>query len=300
MVDGVNGLFPDTFDSTYFMDAPWSERVERWIELNQSSGFSTGNVDMMRQMCENTDTGLRMVVNITAKALLGVLREGEYKNLYDNPVIGSDPKEPSAERQRVDLALGIGENTYFGAVALGGAGVRFYGEYCMVLTLARLEMAPTALFDRDSFDILLDPLIGLTRGAQGDPLGPTVEQLACLRGTWSQDRVHMALLRVLADISHDSRLVTSGTISELLLRDQEFIEVHLEGSFGPGDIEEVRQSPDDAAIELTISERERRGLFTTAVEREWARQRAEVARRLDDHDVRHKIVTLHGRGYQWK
>ena len=43
----------------------------------------------------------------------------------------------------VDDKLGIdAERTYFGAVALGGAGVRYYGEYCMVL---RLRSWTTAL-----------------------------------------------------------------------------------------------------------------------------------------------------------
>ena len=231
-----------------------------------------------------------MVVNITADALLSVLREGRYRNLYEKPVIGEEPKQPSVERQEVDQKLSLTKNHYFGAVALGGAGVRFYGEYCMVVGLERVK-PDTRLFDRDSYDILLEPLRGL---------GLSDQQVRRLTGTWGHDVVNMALLRVLPEVGHDSRLVTSGTVSELVLRDQEFIEVHLEGTFGPADFEEVRESPDDAATELAIAERGRHGLYTTTVEREWARRRAEVARQLDAHGVEHRIVTLHGRGYQWK
>jgi len=235
-------------------------------------------------------TGLRMVVNITADALLSVLREGGYRNLYENPVVGGAPKEPTKQRQKVDRTFSITSNHYFGAAALGGAGVRFYGEYCMVIKLERVRPR-TRLLDRDSYDILLEPLKALELSKR---------QVERLTGTWDADLVQMALLRVLPEIGHDMRLVTSGTISESVLRDQEFIEVHLEGSFGPTDLEEVRESPDDASLELAIAERARHGLFTTTVDREWARRRAVVARELDAQGIRHRVVTLHGRGYQWK
>jgi hypothetical protein len=216
-----------------------------------------------------------------------------YKNLYDRPVIGENPKSPSEERKKVDETLSLTTNHYFGAVALGGAGVRFYGEYCMVVRLDRVKRvdSDTRLFDRDSYDILLEPLSNLELSRQ---------QIQCLTGTWDTDVVEMALLRVLPEIEHDSRLVTSGTVSALVLRDQEFIEIHLDGTFGPGDLEEIRESPDDASLELAIAERERHGLFTTVVDREWARRRAEVARQLEGHKLPHRVVTLHGRGYQWK
>ena len=284
------GLFPESFDPTYFVSASWAERVKAWIAAHESEGFSHGNAEVIRQILANDDTGLRMVVNITADALLSVLREGRYRNLYERPVVGGKRREASPERQEVDRLLAIGPQHYFGAVALGGAGVRYYGEYCMVLNLARMY-PDSELLDRDSYDLVLEPLNSVKlRG----------EHIACLRGSWSSDRVDMALRKVLPEVGHDSRLVTSGTVSEVVLRDQEFIEVHLEGSFGPADLEEVRQSPDDAAMELTINERKQRGMFTTAVEREWTRRRAAVARQLDAHSVRHRIVTLHGRGYQWK
>jgi hypothetical protein len=290
---GGSGLFPDGFDPIYFADESWSRRVKLWADAEGDAGFSGGNLHVVRQVLDDPDTGLRMVVNITADALLSMIDAGQYYNLYDEPVIGGEPRKPTATRLQVDEMLDVGPGYYFGAVALGGTGVRFYGEYCMVID-PRHVPAETRLFDRDSYDLLLDPLAD-------PPLNE--EQLLRLRGWWKDDEddvVAMALLRVLPQVGQGSRLVTSGTISEAVLKDQEFIEVHLARPFGHRELEEVRESPDDAATELTIAERERHGLYTSYVEREWRRRRARVAEYLDEHAIRHRIVTLHGRGYQWK
>jgi hypothetical protein len=284
------GPYPPQFDPTYFSGRPWADRVEQWETENQHVGFSGGNVAVIRQVLSDPETGLRMVVNITADALRSFLRESAYRNLYDSPVVGGAALELSPERLFVDSRFELDDNTYFGALALGGTGVRFYGEYCMVIKLDRVT-ADTGLLDRDSYDIRSQPLRDLEL---------TDEQVRCLRGTWEADAVDMALLRVLSEVTHDVRLVTSGTVSERLLRDQEYIEVHLDGTFTPGDLEEVRLSPDDAAAEFAIAERERQGLHTTLVERLWRQRRGEVIQDLASAEVLVRVVTLHGKGYQWK
>jgi hypothetical protein len=282
--------YPPQFDPIYFSVLQWCERVDLWESNHQSSGFSGGNVAVIRQVLSDPETGLRMVVNITADALRSFLREGTYRNLYDAPVVGGAARQPSPERLRVDTRFGLGPNVYFGAVALGGTGIRFYGEYCMVIKLDRMA-GDTRLVDRDSYDILSEPL---------SELELRDEQLNCLRGTWKEDAVDMALLRVLSEVTHDIRLVTSGTVSERLLRDQEYIEVHLDGTFAPTDLEEVRLSPDDAATESAIAEREREGLHTSLVERMWRQRRTDVIQDLASTNTLVRVVTLHGRGYQWK
>ena len=112
----------------------------------------------------------------------------------------------------------------------------------------------------------------------------------------------MVLMKVLPEVIHLRRLVTTGTVSEAVLKDQEFIEVHLEldESFSPSDVEEVRESPDEVAIEARLREREGADLFLSAVEDEWLRRREAVARSLDAEGVRTRVVTMHGRGYQWR
>jgi hypothetical protein len=285
----MNGLFPFGFDETYFCGAPWSERVELWVADNQDVGFSGGNEMIVRNVLKDPETGLRMVVNITAFSLLVVLATNQYLNLYDRPRIGGAAPEPSDARKWVDKTLDLGETTYFGAVALGGAGVRYYGEYCMVLQLDQVADT-TQLFDRDSYDILAEPLVAL-------PL--TAARIDALRGRWGSDRVDMAVRRVLPELGHDIRLATSGTISDAVLRDQEFIEVHLDGSFEPRAIEEIRESPDETTIEMSLRGRPDRGIALNQTEQEWLVRREIVIEMLAVLGIPHRIVTLHGRGYQW-
>lgn len=290
---GSEGAFPPSFDPIYFMDESWEVRVQRWQQDALQQGFSSGNHAVIEQALREPEAGLRIVVNISSAALLSFLRSGRYLNLYDEPVIGSSTHGPTKNRREVDEKLDIdGHRTYFGAVALGGVGVRYYGEYCMVLRLG-LARDDTRLFDRDSYDILLPPLVGVLVDQ------PLIERL---RGTWGTDLYPMVLLKVLPEVVHLRRLVTSGTVSEAILKDQEFIEVHLEleDPFSPGDVEEIRESPDEVAVEARLRERQGAGLFVSAVEQEWLRQREMVATQLDAVGVRSRVVTLHGRGYQWR
>jgi hypothetical protein len=147
------------------------------------------------------------------------------------------------------------------------------------------------LLDRDSFDLELEPFKSLPLSEQ---------RLRVLRGDWDTDRVDMAVLRVLLELGHDVRLVTSGIVSDTVLRDQEFIEVHLDGSFAPRSVEEVRESPDETAIETSLRNRRERGTALSQVDEEWLLRRDWISDQLARYGIRHRIVTLHGRGYQWK
>lgn len=95
-------------------------------------------------------------------------------------------------------------------------------------------------------------------------------------------------------------MVTSGTVIELALTDQEYIEVHLTATFNPGLVEQVLESPESTATEARILERDRRGLSNLMHESQWARRKAELARELNTRKITQRVVTQHGRGYQWK
>lgn len=284
------------FDPQYFQRQTWTVRAASWVNSSQH-GFTEGNRKVVEQATESPESGLRVVINISADALVSFISEGRYRNLYESPVIGErPPPEASEQRKEVDDALAIGPHTYFGAAALGGVGVRYYGEYCMVLDLSRIDPDPQ-LFDRDSYDILMPPF-------KGHP--DRDEIIMWLKGKWSADRHAIVLMKVMPEIVHLRRLVTAGTVSEAVLADQEFIEVHLDprktggsGSFTPHDVEEVRQSPDEVAVAMRLREREASGERLADVEHEWLVRREAVERSLVGVPVPTRVVTLHGRGYQW-
>jgi hypothetical protein len=281
-----------SLDPAYFSVGSWGTRVKDWLGNQTPDSFLEGNLRLIRQILEHPDSGLRMVVNISAHALLSFLADRRYRNLYERPIIGGERKGPSPERMRVDQLLGFGNNAnnyYFGAVVLGGTGVRFYGEYCM--TLKSTEVAPdTQIIDRDSYDLLLPPL-------SNQPLLPLVQML---QGHWDADAVDMLTLKLLPELRGTNRLVTVGTVSEMILHDQEFVEVHKRGTILPESIEEVRQSPDEVAMEARILARANSGFPPTAVELCWLNRRDQVVRALEAEGIQYRIVTLHGRGYQWR
>jgi hypothetical protein len=281
-----------SLDSGYFSDDSWGYRVQKWLSGAAHNPFLDGNMRIIRQIMSHAESGLRMVINISAEALLSFLAERRYYNLYEEPVIGGKRRKPSQERIDVDRLLGFGSNAsdfYFGAVALGGTGVRFYGEYCMALKPSEIP-GDTQIFDRDSYDLLLPPLSEV----------PDVSAVAAqLRGSW-KDRIDMLVRKVLPELSGSNQLITTGTVSEMILRDQEFVEIHKRGALGPSSIEEVRQSPDEIAIEARIQARSNAGFAPNAVELRWLQQRRNVVEALQREGILCRVVTLHGRGYQWR
>lgn len=79
----------------------------------------------------------------------------------------------------------------------------------MVLNRRMVEL-DTQLIDRDSFDVLFSPLESLSDDDIRD----------ILVGSWSEVD-EMILLRVLPRILNDFQIITSGTVIELALTDQE-------------------------------------------------------------------------------
>jgi hypothetical protein len=278
--------------SDYFSNKSWHDRVQSWLKGHSDDAFLESNVATIRQIMEHSESGLRMVVNISAWSLLSFLAEGRYRNLYETPVIGGISRPVSQERQSVDKLLGFGnhpEHYYFGAAALGGTGVRFYGEYCMAIKSSEIDK-DTQILDRDSYDLVLPPISLSTSGQVVDTL----------KGKWNDDVVDMLTLKVLPELAGANRLITTGTVSELILHDQDFVEIHKTGEILPSSIEEVRQSPDEIAMEARVIGRGNAGYPPTALETLWLQRREQVVQALELNGIRYRMVTLHGRGYQWR
>jgi hypothetical protein len=187
------------------------------------------------------------------------------------PEIGSEGSDPEHKlRVEVDKLMGFADPSriYFGAAALESAGVRFYGEYCMVLKFVDPK---TQIIDRDSFELVLPPLAS----------SPNRRALArALKGSWSSDLFPMAAFKVREVLDDPDRLTTEGRMRDALLRGEEYIEVHREGTFSTSDLVEVRQAATDIAADERIASAFDRGVVPSIEEIIWRCQRAEVERKL--------------------
>jgi hypothetical protein len=277
--------FPAHFDPGYFSPEPWRKRLQSWLDKIKE-GFASANAQSIERMLADPRTSVRVVINIRPDALITFLEEGHYRNIYELHQIGA--RVVDQNRLDADAKVGTGPDHYFAAAAMGGVGIRYYGEYCMVLKPG-FGAHDTQIFDRDSYDLLFAPLENLTN-----------EEIDCLKGSWSKDVASMILLRVLPELDHQRQIVTSGTVIELALKDQEFIEVHIAQAIQPKDVDQIVESPETAAMETRILEHQRNGLPNHMHELEWVRRRTEVVRRLEREGIRHRVVTQHGRGFQWR
>ncbi|MFN7983034.1 MAG: hypothetical protein U0Q11_14345 [Vicinamibacterales bacterium] len=286
-MDGLADL-----DPIYFADVSWQERFERWLEHHVGDDrFAGANATAIEVIAHRRDLGLRMAVNIAPHALLLFLRDGAYKNAYERASEIGDASPPSATRTKVDGALfrdpDRPEDHYFGAVVLGGTGVRYYGEYCVVLKEdASVVPDDTLVLDRNSYDIVFEPLAGR------EDTSHIVERL---RGRWTSDLMAMVKMKVLPQIAAAPRLTTAGATSELVLHDESFIEVHKRGTFGPDDVHEIRESAADASVEADLIGRRERGHPLSVEESIWLSRRHEVDQALVERGLRARIIVTSGR-----
>ena len=273
----------------YFSNTTWQKRVEDYLAGDGVDPFVHANHEAIARSLLDPQTGLRMVVNIPADALLGFLRADQYLNAYDEPVVGGTPRKPSETRKQVDAWLDLDDprDYFFGAVSIGGTGVRFYGEYCLVLKSVGDD---TRIFDRNSYDLTKSPF------SDGDP----ASYVPMLRGEWKKDIVHMLTMKLLPELRDRQWLITLGSVSDAILHDEEFVEVHRKGRFGVAEIEEVRQSPEDEALHANILTRYEDGEAPSLEEMLWIARRNLVRQQLKKAGVPLRVVVSSGRGNRWK
>jgi hypothetical protein len=277
-------------DAIYFADRSWQERLDGWVAARtRDTSFLPANATAVEVISRRPDLGLRMAVNIPAHALLLFLRDDRYLNGYQRAAVLGVANGPSATRRTVDAALFDGdpapEDHCFGAAVLGGPGVRYYGDYCLVL---KEQVVPdtTQVLDRNSYDAVFPPLA---------ECGPLDGIFATLRGNWGVDLRPIVKLKVLPGLGSAPRLATAATASELLLHDESFVEVHKRGSFMAADVHEVRESAADAAVEADLAGRRERGHALTPEETIWLQRRHAVDRALAERDIRSRIIVTSGR-----
>lgn len=227
-------------------------------------------------------TGQRLVFNVSSAHVPAVMLRG-YFNTYDlKTIVGT--RGPSRLRMQIDgaiaaLGTGIGpKDIYFGAVELNGTGIRYFGDFCVVLTPDdRSEL----MLITNSYDVHRDPTRSSVFLAH-DPIRTSDNRVATLRnwaGNWPQDAPDMVVLKLAALISSTRRRLTTGTIAANVLADEDYIEVARNGSFKAPDIEEIRLSPADAAADARIGDRSLSGPTPSLAEALWRKRRrgAELA-----------------------
>jgi hypothetical protein len=222
-----------------------------------------------------------------------------YKNSYDlgkTRLLGDEPQtKDSKRREIVDRAIfratGVApDRLYFGAVELNGCGVRFYGDYCLVM---REACQTEWVLDRNSYDIARAPLASFTNGLLNE--SRMVDSLRAISGKWKDDLSHMLVIKTFGSVSATTRRLTVGQISNAVLNDEDYVEVLRNGSFNLNDIEEVRTSAAEVAREHAIGERARLGITPTVAELQWRNRRIESERLLKTRGIPVRVVTTSGR-----
>jgi hypothetical protein len=288
-------ISPD-LDAVYFSLAEWRQRLANFLvreSARRVDAFLTANYESIRRTLEDRATGPRYIVNIPADALLSFFSEGRYKNCYDAPTVAGKRRGPSQTRKRVDQLLGFGDKAkqyYFGAIATGGTGIRFYGQYAMVLKPEEVSDL-TALFDRNSYDLVRTPLSDVDNPHR---------LVRALRGVWRRDLVDLLSLRMLPSFRDLHRLLTAGSISEAILHDEDFVEAHRSGTFTPADLEEVRQAPEDQLIAAQLAEQRAAGAPLPLTALIWRQRRNQVARQLRTKKVPTRVVASSSRSDRWR
>jgi hypothetical protein len=224
----------------------WSKQLDNFISDatngdQQLEDYAKANAGACRDLIEGIDFysgargrdgGARMVVNISSAHVPSFCLASRnkdtkpYKNGYDLGHFHIGVRGATSEprlRETVDAALPLRgvppNNIYFGALELTGAGIRFYGDVCLVLRRGEVP-ADTVVLDRNSFDLITPPLRDRINGsAEGKPRetarGIEAQKLA---GSWDKDIGNMAALKALQLVGLRTRRYTAGQIAGAPLR----------------------------------------------------------------------------------
>jgi hypothetical protein len=254
--------------------------------------------------------GARMCVNMAAAHVPEfVQRGGSYKNAYDLDkearIVGAPSNVLSETRRVVDSLLPLpatqtAESTYFGAVETTGCGVRFYGDFCLVLCRTSVP-GDTVILDRNSYDLVRPPLNSWRAEPKSKVTARELQnksgivEAQKLAGEFTKDLPSMVMVNLAKRGRLGDRRLTIGQLSDCVLDDEDYIEVLKANTFTIEDIDDVRTSAAEAAAESLIGDHLNRGPPPNFAELLWRSQRRRAASvlRLAARSVR--IVTTSGR-----
>lgn len=307
----------------------WAKDLENAIvaKANGKAGierFVRANVDSVKQLLRgigpdetvpSPGAGAGITFNISCRHVPALCKDSAagtqsaYKNTYDLGKAGTRRQRVDEAVEAVCRACGVSvtkEKIYFAAVETMGTGIRFFGDFCMVLRfrpnwddvngLAWLTTPEQQclVLERNSYDLVRAPLVArIAAAADADQERQAIA--AQWLGSWASQLIDMVALRVLDALPIEERRWTSSEISRVILDDEDYTEVLFPRSFDVNELAEVRVSAADAAAEGDIADRERTGEAPALHELEWRRQRREARKALAAARIPVRVVTTLGR-----
>jgi hypothetical protein len=306
--------------------AKWKKRADRAIE--RLSGqypslkkFAKANVSAVEGALEGKGpdarapdprAGARAAVNVASVHVPNFCdrsrtgRSPAYLNSYDlrktQVRVGSDPPDDHwKNREIVDHALSSihkhpMNEVYYAAVELNGAGIRFYGDICLVLKPSEIP-ADTIVLDRNSYDVLRSPF----REAVEKSPDPSDRQsarrfiLEALAGSFAGDLRTMGALKVLITTGERDRRFSTGQISGGILDDEDYIEILKIGSFNTSGVEAARISAGEATLESHVEQRLQGKPAADHSMRLWLTERRAATRALADAGIDVTVIAAPGR-----
>lgn len=291
----------------------WPNKINATQKPEQ---FKSSLADLLRHLLSGRDpfgkavnsaTGARMCVNIAAVHIPGFCRRSTganaFLNTYDLEKKGNGTWKVSGRRKRVDAALPMQgtqtpETTYFGAIELTGAGVRFYGDFAMILKPSA-ALKNSTILERNSFELLRPPLrtevVKRKKTVTNDfdlALGLIAQEMS---GKWSADLDDIMTLKLLDAIPSRERGLTVGMLTARIIEDEDYVEVLKAGSFNAYDLQETRVSAADAGMEARIGDHLFHGPTPSIGELLWRRQRRSAVAALQAYGVATHTVVSAGR-----
>jgi hypothetical protein len=245
--------------------------------------------------------GVRAVINIASAHISAFCKSG-YKNGYELGSIRIGSTGGLSRRKMVDRALPLPttsgpepsyKSVYFAAAELNGAGIRYYGDICLVLDKSEV-VADTRLLERNSYDLLLPPISDRIAASPNPSDDARKDEALDMAGLWGTDLGEMAAIKVLGD-GADERLLTVGRISSGILADEDYLEVLHVKKVETGSLTEARTGLSDAMLETRLEDELRRGRPLGPEELIWVQQRRSAAAELRRKGVSLRVISTSGR-----
>src|SRR5262245_43575419 len=229
-----------------------------------------------------------------------------YLNSYDlkktQVRVGSDPPSDHwKDREIVDHALSpihrhAMNEVYYAATELNGAGIRFYGDICLVLKPSEIS-ADTIVLDRNSYDVLRAAFRNAVERypGQADRQAARSFVLEAHAGSFAGDLKTMGAVKVLITTGERDRRFSTGQISGGVLDDEDYMEILKMGSFDTSGVEAARISAGEATLESHVEQRLQGNPAASHSARLWLTERRAATRALADAGIDVTVIATPGR-----